>query len=472
MKTCLFVIDAQDSFRHRPYFSAYDMPAYLAAQNALIEGCMNKNIPAALQRCLFCRFKINRRNNMRKNRVKKLSSCAVLCMMVATQYAYADVVTDWNTKVGEIMVDAKLGAPPAARAISIIQTAVYEAANAITKRYPATGLQLEAVQGASLDAAVAAANFATLTKLIPAQQPAIDAAYQAALAKIADSAAKTAGVAVGEKAAASLLALRAEDGASAAESYRPQTVAGVYTPTVIPVTPQWPKRKPWLMASPAQFRPGLPPTLNSEVWARDYNEVKTVGGKISARRTAEQTEIARFWEATLPPIYHGIVRSVANQPGRDATQNARLFAAVTQAADDALIAVFDAKYHYNFWRPMTAIRNGDIDNNDATERDPSWMSFIDTPMHPEYPCAHCILGAAIGTVLQAEIGNGPAPTLTTTSYTAKGAARSWKKVEDFMQEVADARVYDGVHYRNSTVVGMAMGKQVGALAVGKFLRGD
>lgn len=393
------------------------------------------------------------------------------CMIITANVARADVVTDWNTKVGEIMVDAKLGAPPAARAISIIQTAVYEAANAITKRYPATGLPLEAAQGASLDAAVAAANYATLTKLIPAQQPAIDAAYQASLAKIADGAAKTAGLAVGEKAAASVLALRAEDGASALESYRPQTTAGVYTPTAIPVASQWPKRKPWLMAGPAQFRPGSPPALNSEIWARDFNEVKTMGGKNSTRRTAEQTEIARFWEATLPPIYHGIVRSVANQPGREVTQNARLFAAVTQAADDALIAVFDAKYHYNFWRPITAIRNGDIDNNDATERDPTWSPFIDTPMHPEYPCAHCILGAAIGTVLQAEIGNGPTPTLTTTSYTAKGAARNWKKVEEFMQEVSDARVYDGVHYRNSTVVGMAMGKQVGALAVGKFLRG-
>ena len=178
---------------------------------------------------------------------------------------------------------------------------------------------------------------------------------------------------------------------AAAETYRPHTTAGVYVPTVIPVVPQWPQRKPWVMTSAAQFRPGPPPTLTSEVWARDYNEIKALGGKNSTRRTAEQTEIARFWEATAPPIYHGVVRSVATVPGREVTQNARLFAAVTQATDDALIAVFDAKYHYNFWRPVTAIRNGDIDGNDATERDPSWTPFIDTPMHPEYPCAHCIL---------------------------------------------------------------------------------
>jgi len=204
------------------------------------------------------------------------------------------------------------------------------------------------------------------------------------------------------------------------------------------------------------------------VWARDYAEIKALGSKSSTRRTAEQTEIARFWESTQPPIYHGVVRSVANVPGREVTQNARLFAAVTQATDDALIAIFDAKYHYNFWRPVTAIRNGDLDGNDATERDSSWTPFIDTPMHPEYPCAHCILSSAVGTVLLAEIGTDPMPTLTTTSVTAKGAERSWTKIDDFMQEVANARIYDGVHYRNSTEVGIAMGRKIGALAAGKL----
>jgi hypothetical protein len=275
---------------------------------------------------------------------------------------------------------------------------------------------------------------------------------------------------VGEKAAGAVLAVRIEDGAATGETYRPHTTAGVYVPTAIPVISQWPQRKPWLMTSPVQFRPGPPPALTSEVWARDYNEIRELGGKNSTRRTVEQTEMARFWEATLPPIYHGIVRSVANQAGREVTQNARLFAAVTQATDDALIAVFDAKYHYNFWRPMTAIRNGDIDGNDATEREASWTPLIDTPMHPEYPCAHCIVSSTVGTVLQAEIGAGPMPTLTTTSSAVNGAARHWATIDDFIQEVAQARIYDGVHYRTSTEVGTAMGKQIGALAVAKYLQ--
>ena len=399
-----------------------------------------------------------------------LAVLLLLGMGLAAAPARADVVTDWNLKANELIVEAKLGTPPAMRALAIVHTAVYEAANAVTKRYPAGALNLDAAPGASLDAAVAAANRVTLLKLLPTVQPAIDAAYQAALAKVADGPAKAAGITVGEQAAAAVLAVAAEDRANAAEAYRPHTTPGAYVPTVVPAIPQWGQRKPWVLSSPAQFRPGPPPPLNSELWARDYNEIKAIGGKNSTQRTAEQTEIARFWDYSAPPIYHAVVRSVASQPGRDPTRNARLFMAATQASDDALIAIMDAKYHYNFWRPMTAIRNGDTDGNDATERDASWTPFIDTPMHPEYPCAHCVLSSAVGTVLQAEVGSAAMPVLSTSSPTAKGATRSWTNTADFMQEVALARIYDGVHYRNSTVVGSAIGKQVGELTAAKHLK--
>ncbi|HZV38306.1 MAG TPA: vanadium-dependent haloperoxidase, partial [Pseudoxanthomonas sp.] len=253
-------------------------------------------------------------------------------------------------------------------------------------------------------------------------------------------------------------------------AYRPQTAAGIYVPTALPAVSQWPGRKPWLMANAAQFRPGPPPTLASETWVRDYDEIKAMGAKNSTRRSTEQTAVARFWEATLPPIYYGVVRSVADMPGRDVTRNARLYATVAQAMDDALIAVFDAKYHYGFWRPITAIRNGDNDGNGTTERDASWVPFIDTPMHPEYPCAHCIVASAVGTVLKAELGDTPAPTLTTTSHTAGDAARSWSSIDAFVDEVSNARIWDGVHFRTSTEVGKAMGRQVGGLAAQRYLR--
>jgi hypothetical protein len=326
-------------------------------------------------------------------------------------------------------------------------------------------VKLDAAPGASVDAAVAAANRVTLSALVPLQQATVDKAYQATLATLPDGPAKTAGITAEEQAATAILALCAGDGADTPESYRPHTTPGVYVPTLLPDISHWPGRKPWMMASADQFRPGPPPSLTSEVWARDYNEIKALGAQNSSQRTTEQTAMARFWEARVPTIYLPVVRSVATISGREPTQNARLLAVATQAMDDALIAVADAKYHYNFWRPVTAIRNGDRDGNDATERDASWVPFIDTPMHPEYPCAH-----TVATVLQAEVGAGPMPTLRTTSPTAPGMERSWTTIEAFMQEVANARIYDGVHYRNSTEVGTAMGKKIGEWAAAKYLR--
>jgi hypothetical protein len=407
---------------------------------------------------------------MQRPKQVTLAISVLLGMGLAATSARADAVIDWNLKANALIVEAKLGTPPAMRGMAIVQTAVYEAANAVTQRYPAGALKIDAAPGASLDAAVAAANRVTLLKMLPTQQPAIDSAYQAALAKVADGPAKMAGIAAGEQAAAAVLAVAAEDRANAAEAYRPHTTPGAYVPTVVPAIPQWAQRKPWVLSSPAQFRPGPPPPLNSELWARDYNEIKAIGGKNSTRRSAEQTDIALFWDYSAPPVYHGVIRSVASQPGRDAMRNARLFMAATQAGDDAVIAIMDAKYHYNFWRPVTAIRNGDADGNDATERDASWLPLIDTPMHPEYPCAHCVISSAIGTVLQAEVGSAAMPVLSTSSPTAKGATRSWASTADFMQEVALARIYDGVHYRNSTVVGSAIGKQVGELTAAKYLK--
>jgi hypothetical protein len=405
-------------------------------------------------------------NNTKKHRWMTVGMLAV--SVLVAPIAKANVITDWNVKANAICVAAKLPPPLAFRMMAMVQTAVYEALNAITKRYPPGHVKLDATAGASVDAAVAAANHAMLLKLLPSQQAAIEGDYQSALSAIPDDPAKTAGIVVGEQASAAILAWRADDGAAVAETYRPRTAPGVYVPTVIPAAPQWLQRKPWVMASANQFRPGPPPSLTSDLWARDYNEIKALGSKNSTRRSAEPTEIARCWQATGPGIYFPMVRSVAEVPGRELTQNARLFAVAGQAMDDALMAVFDAKYHYEFWRPVTAIRNGDMDGNEATERDASWLPFIDTPMHPEYPCAHCILAAAIGAVLYAEIGSGPTPPLRTASVTASGAVRRWTKIDDMVQEVAKARIYDGVHYRTSTEVGTAMGQKIGALAATKY----
>ena len=397
---------------------------------------------------------------------------AILVLIVATLTGalgvQADVVTDANARTADI-ASKHPATPPAVRIMAFVQVSVFEAVNAITGRYPPLQAKINAAPGASVDAAVAAATRTALSKLMPTQQAAIDADFEAALKLVPDGPAKTSGIAVGEQAATACLA-KVDEGLCLPDTYRPHTTAGVYVPTLLPALPNWGKRKPWVMASGSQFRPGPPPGLTSERWTRDYNEIKAVGAKNSTQRTPEQTAIAKFWEATAPAVYWPVARSVAAMPGRDVTANARLLAVAAMAMDDGLIAVFDAKYTYNLWRPITAIRNGDADGNDATERDPSWTPLIDTPMHPEYPCAHCIVSASLGAVLQAEIGGGPAPSLSSASHTAGGAVRTWKTVADFVQEVAVARIYDGVHYRNSTEVGSAMGKQIGELAVKSFAR--
>jgi PAP2 superfamily protein len=379
--------------------------------------------------------------------------------------AWADVATDANAKAAEI-ASRLPGTPPAVRAMAFVQVSVFEAVNAITGRYPSSRVNITPPPGASVDAALAASTRTVLLKLVPTQQAAIEADYQAALKSLPDSAAKAGGIAVGEQAAAACLAR--EDGMGVPDTYRPHATAGVYVPTLLPAVPNWGKRKPWVMSGGDQFRPGPPPGLTSETWARDYNEIKAIGGKNSVQRSPEQTAIAKFWEATAPAVYWPVVRSVAATPGRDVTENARLLAVAAMAMDDGLVAVFDAKYTYNFWRPVTAIRNGDLDSNDATERDPSWTPFIDTPMHPEYPCAHCIVSASLGAVLEAELAGRPSPKLSSTSSTAGGVERTWSSVDEFVREVAVARIYDGVHYRNSTQVGSAMGKKIGELAVKSF----
>jgi len=379
----------------------------------------------------------------------------------------ADVVTDANARAADV-ASRHPGTPPAVRIMAFVQVSVFEAVNAITARYPSTRVKIAAPPGASVDAAVAAATRTVLLKLMPTQQAAIEADYQAALKPMPDSAAKTGGIAVGEQAAAACLTR--EDGMGHPDTYRPHTAAGVYVPTLLPAVPNWGKRTPWVMASGDQFRPGPPPGLTSATWARDYNEIKTIGGKNSTQRSPEQTAIAKFWEATAPAVYWPVARSVASMPGRDVTENARLLATAAMAMDDALVAVFDAKYTYHLWRPVTAIRNGDVDGNDATARDPSWTPLIDTPMHPEYPCAHCIVSASAGTVLQAFFGTGTVPEFSLSTPTAPGVVHKWTRIEDYMQEPSNARIWAGIHYRFSTVIGADMGRRIGEQAVKEHLR--
>jgi hypothetical protein len=383
-------------------------------------------------------------------------------LLVCPTLAHADAVTDWNLKAAELTIAGRLAPQDSWTVMATTNVAASDALSAISGQSPFIA-KLDKTPDAAPEAAIAAANQTVLLLMIPSQKEAIDRAYTAVIAKLPEKG-RESGIKLGTAAAQAVISARKVD-KELVEDYRPVTTPGKYVPTVVPAAFTASLRKTWVLDKPDQFRPGPPPELTSDVWVRDYNEIKAVGAKLKSTRTPEQTDIAKFWETTNAIIYLPIAHAAAN---KDLAYNARFMAVLSMAADDALGAVFDAKYTYNFWRPFTAIRNGDMDGNDATERDASWLPFIDTPMHPEYPCAHCILSGTIGGVIKAIAGNNIK--LSTTSPTLPGKTRSWNTADELVQEVALGRIYDGVHYRNSTEVGNAMGQKIGEFAANKYLK--
>jgi len=362
-----------------------------------------------------------------------------------------DAAVDWNIKARGFIAAGNLAPAATRRALAVLQTSVYGAINAITARYPAGGMEPGTARGGSIEAAVASANRVALLALLPAGKSAIEAAYQAGIAKVAAGTARESGIAVGQKSAAAILAIRAGDLLAAADG--------------IPAPP----RTPWLLADAAALRPAPPPAFSTPAWVRDFNEVRNFGGRTSTRRTAEQAELALFWADETPAALYDVVHSVTADSDREVTRNARLLMAVAQAADDATIATLDAKHAYMFWRPVEAIRNADKDGNEYTTAEAAWAPLHDDSTLPEFPCGRCVEAAAIAGVLKADIGNGPMPTLHAGSRTAPQLARSWNNVEDMLREVADARVHAGADFRNSTVVGMQMGARIAALAATQLL---
>jgi len=257
----------------------------------------------------------------------------------------------------------------------------------------------------------------------------------------------------------------ANDGSKAADAYRLKTTPGVYVSTAIMVGSVFPAVTPFILTDGSQFRPPPPISLQSEEWAHDYNEIKALGSKTSTERSAQATETARFWLMVGPPAYHPIARQIVVARHLDTIDSARFMALYAMALTDAYIAVFDAKYHYEFWRPVTAIRNGDIDGNPATERDAAWQPIDNTPMHPEYPCAHCIESGAAVAVIEALLGSEDVPEVSMTSPTAPGVTHRWTNLRVLADEVATARICAGFHYRFSTRVGTEMGRKIGQYAV-------
>jgi PAP2 superfamily len=384
--------------------------------------------------------------------------------------ASADVITDWNEKAVTFVTKRTMLPPQAERVVASMHVAMFDAINSIERRYTPYLTQIPAAKETSKQAAAAAAAGGVLAVLLPNGGEDATAALTEYLAAVPAGAEKTEGIALGQAVAAIVLATRANDGAAAPDAYRPKARPGVYVPTPITASSMWPNVTPFAMTSPTQFRPQPPIPLKGDEWARDYNEIKQLGGMNSTKRTARQTEDARFWLMTGPVSYYPIVRQLVAAKNMDLLDSARFMALASTAAADSFIAVFDAKYHYDFWRPITAIRNGDIDDNPATELDATWQPIANTPMHPEYPCAHCISSAAIASVIEAALGSADIPEVAMTSPTAPGVTHRWTNVWAYADEVAMARIYAGFHYRFSNRVGQDMGRRIGQHVVKTILQ--
>lgn len=404
---------------------------------------------------------------MNANRRNALVAVTLLALV---RPAHADVIVDWNQWAIDFIVSHKMPPPPAERLLAMTHAAMFDAVNSIEHKYRPYLTELPSSATASKEAAAAAAAGTVLAGANPAARAEWDAVLAAYLAAIADSEAKNEGVKLGEAVAVKMLAARANDGANAPDVYRPRTTPGVYVPTVTPLATQWPGVKPFAMTTASQFRPGPPIALASAEWATNYNEIKDLGSSASIKRSARQTEDAHFWLAVDGRVYYPLISTLAADKKLSLIDCARLFALTAVARADGLIAVFDAKYHYEFWRPVTAIRNGDIDDNPSTERDAAWQPIDATPMHPEYPCAHCIESAAVAGVVQAVFGTAEIPEVSMTSPTAPGVIHRWTNVRAFTDEVSQARIWSGFHYRFSTKVGQDMGYKIGEYVVNNFMQ--
>jgi hypothetical protein len=411
--------------------------------------------------------------------------------------AVANEVLTWNETALKVSKADGQNNMQVTRTLAMVQGAVHDALNAINRRYAAYYFEGPGETGASPDAAVAAAAHTVLVGVVssfgtPAQKMAALAmaedAYMASLSRVSNDAAKTQGVAVGRAAGAAMLALRKDDGATKDTPYTPGTGLGKWRPHPNPDPPHppiadaerargyapssvpgWGNVTPFTLLSASQFWLPGPPALTSETYAKDYNEVKSLGGQVSTARTPEQTEIARFWFQGPSSMYQ-IARTVAAQRNLDAWDSARLLGLTSMVMADDYIAGFKIRYVYDFWRPVTAIREGDTDGNDATAGDPSWNSLQNTPAVSDYPSTQSTFSGAVAEVLAGVLGTDQVSFSLTSGPPFPDIKRSFTSFSQVAQESADSRVYAGIHFRTACKDGLTLGRKIGQRALALYLQ--
>ena len=386
--------------------------------------------------------------------------------------AEADVVTDWNeiTLATQAAVPGAIRTPPAARALAMVHLAIFDSVNAIDRRFTPYAVGTLADPAASPEAGAAAAAHAVLVNLYPSRQADLDAAYAASLASIPDGASKSEGISVGESVAAVILALRSSDGSAVTLPYTLAPGPGIYQPDPAALFVAWGQVTPFALNSGSQFRADGPPALSSEEYARDYNEVKSLGALNSSTRTADQTEAALFWVENIQIPCNRIARIAAAAYQNSLAENARLFALLNLAGVDTTIGVMDTKYTYNFWRPREAIHAGASDGNENTIADPTWTPLTYIGVHPDYVSQHSAYGGAAATVLASFFGTDDFSFTITTSTAPGGVFRSYDSFSQAAEENLNSRVWLGAHFHTACVHGLNQGKQVGNYVLHHFLQ--
>jgi hypothetical protein len=354
--------------------------------------------------------------------------------------------------------------------MAAVHIAMYDAVVAIRGGYePFATTPASPTGGASADAAAAAAACGVLRGLFPNRAPQYEPACQSYVNALPNGAAKTRGLAIGNEIAQGTLASRAADGRSTVVTYTPGSDPGDFRGTN-PALPFAPFMRPIALESASQFRAEGPPDLTSHDYARNLNEVKSLGSAASVTRTAAQTDLARFHTEPPPKFWTRNMRRFASD-GRSVLQHTRLMAMLWVAQADATVACFDSKYHFDFWRPQSAIPLAGTDGNPATTEDAAWAPVVPTPNHPEYPAAHACNAAAVATILERNFGTANVA-FTIDSLVAGLSTPSfrYRKTGDFVKDVKNARVYGGMHYRNSVNDGATLGVRVGNYIARHYFR--
>ena len=388
------------------------------------------------------------------------------------------VIRDWNaTAVATIVIDAGKANVEAFLWYGFVQAAVYNAVVGITRRYELYEWNVRGPRSASPEAAAAAAAHDVLLHYFPASQSRLDAALETSLNGITDGSAEDQGVRYGQRAAARLIELRVDDGRNAPITFDTPPGPGVWRPTPPTNTPffaPWLGQvRPLLLSSPSQLRPAAPPALTSNQYAAEFEEVKELGAKDSATREPSETETALFFSDTGVGPFQAALRDLALRHQMDISDSARLFAAVDMSVADAAIAVWDAKYHFGYWRPITAIQLADTDGNPATTEDPKWEPLIVTPPYPDYPSGLTANVGAMSRAVSRLMGGGRVD-LNITSIAAglpgPPLTRHYEFASVLNQDAIDARVWSGIHFRTADVVGSAIGTQVADWALDHYFQ--